>query len=120
MADGIGNVNGFSNSYNFYARPRKEETTQEEHAQQAPVQDYTETQVDPSKVMDFLAGNNYFIAPTTKTGATTPVELDAAAKDRISNYMEQFESIYAVVRNEFGDELAPTVMDMVMDSLMGM
>ena len=34
--------------------------------------------------------------------------------------MERFEEIYAIVEQEFGAELAPAVMDLVMDKLMGM
>jgi hypothetical protein len=34
--------------------------------------------------------------------------------------MERFEEIYAIVEQEFGPELAPAVMDLVMDKLMGM
>ena len=33
--------------------------------------------------------------------------------------MENFEMIYGVIVEEFGEELAPMVMDMTMDHLMG-
>ena len=34
--------------------------------------------------------------------------------------MEQFETYYALIAQEFGEENAPLVMDLVMDKLMGM
>ena len=119
MADGIGNIGGYGN-YGFgYVPQRKDNQNNEEVVaqQQAPVAE--ETQIDPSKVMDFLANNNFFVAPA-KTNGTTPVELSQATQDRVAGYMEKFEMIYGVIQEEFGEELAPTVMDMVMDSLMGM
>ena len=114
MTDGIGRIFG-GNSYGVGGYfPQKHEETKND-VPQAPVQNYEETQVDPTKVMDFLA-NNIFVAPKT----TTPVELDPEAQDRIGNYMEQFENYYALIAEEFGDENAPMVMDLVMDKLMGM
>ena len=116
MTDGIGRIFG-GNNYGVggYLPQRKEESNYE--VAQAPAQNYEETQVDPSKIMDFMAANNFFIAPaeTTKVG-----EVDAATQERISSYMENFEVIYGVIVQEFGEELAPTVMDFCMDYLMGM
>jgi len=115
MTDGIGRIFG-GNSYGVggYVPQRKEQVTQEDAAQQQ-MPKHEEPQVDPNKVMDFLASNNYFVAPTE--AATTPSELDSATQDRISGYMEQFEMIYGVVQEEFGEEIAPAVMDLVMDTL---
>ena len=116
MTDGIGRIFG-GNNYGVggYLPQRKEESNYE--VAQAPAQNYEETQVDPSKIMDFMAANNFFIAPaeTTKVG-----EVDVATQERISSYMENFEVIYGVIVQEFGEELAPTVMDFCMDYLMGM
>lgn len=119
MADGIGRIFG-GNNYGvggFGPQKREEEAPQNALPQQ-PTVNYAETQVDPSKVMEFMANNNYFVAPTQNTAA--PAELDAATQERIGNYMENFEMIYGVIVEEFGEELAPMVMDMTMDHLMGM
>jgi hypothetical protein len=117
MTDGIGRIFG-GNSYGIggYVPQRKEEAPQEE-VQQAPVSNYEETQVDPSKIMDFMASNNYFVAPTT---TAAPKEADPELTSRVSGYMENFEMIYGVIVEEFGEESAPAVMDYVMDHLMGM
>ena len=117
MTDGIGRIFG-GNGYNvggYTQRKSEEENTQT--SAQAPAQNYEETQVDPSKVMDFLSANNFFIAPVE----TKPLgQLDAATQSRVEGYMESFEIIYDVIVKEFGEALAPDVMDMAMDHLMGM
>lgn len=116
MTDGIGRIFG-GNSYGVggYVPQRKEEAPQNAEAK-APVINHEETQVDPSKVMEFMASNNFFVAPAS----TEPAELSAEVQDRVSGYMEKFEMIYGIVQEEFGEENAPMVMDFVMDSLMGM
>ena len=119
MTDGIGRIFG-GNSYGLggYAPRRNEEEAPQNAAAKAPAQNVEETQVDPSKVMDFLAANNFFVAPVE----AKPVvgEVDNATRARVEGYMENFEMIYGVIVEEFGEELAPDVMDMAMDHLMGM
>lgn len=119
MTDGIGRIFG-GNNYGVggYVPQRKEEAT--EHELPQATANNEQTQIDPSKVMEFMANNNFFIAPTNATNATAPVELDAATQDRVAGYMEKFEMIFGIVQEEFGEELAPMVMDFVMDNLMGM
>ena len=119
MTDGIGRIFG-GNSYGVggYVPQRKEEEAPQNAAAQAPVVNYEETQVDPSKEMAFLESNNIFVTPQAKTAAQA--EVDPATQERVSGYMEQFEMIYGIVQEEFGEENAPMVMDLVMDSLMGM
>ena len=125
MTDGIGRLSGYGYGIGgFMPRNNKEEVAKD-NQQQAPVADNkpAETQVDPSKVMAFLANNNYFVAPqTTKEAADVDGAgaVDAATQDRVAGYMERFEMIYGIVQEEFGEELAPAVMDIVMDRLMGM
>ena len=127
MTDGIGRLSGYGYGIGgFMPRNNKEEVANKNDQQQAPVADNkpAETQVDPSKVMEFLANNNYFVAPQAAPKEVTDVEgaaaLDSATQDRVAGYMEQFEMIYGIVQEEFGEELAPAVMDVVMDKLMGM
>ena len=117
MTDGIGRIFG-GNSYGVggYVPQRKEEAPQNAQPQ-APAVNYEETQVDPSKVMEFMANNNFFVAPVETANVG---DVDAATKERIAGYMENFETIYGIIVEEFGEELAPFVMDIVMDNLMGM
>ena len=117
MTNGIDGLKGYSNyGVGGYIPNRKNnDVSKEGEPQPQTQQNYEETQVDPSKVMDFLAQNNFFVTET-KTAEVNP--LDAETQDRIGNYMEQFEMIYGVIQEEFGEEFAPLVMDMVMDKLM--
>ena len=119
MTDGIGRIFG-GNNYGVggYMPRRSEEEVPQNAVAQAPVQNFEETQVDPSKVMDFLAANNFFVAPVESKSVAG--EVDAATRARVEGYMENFEMIYGVIVEEFGEELAPDVMDMAMDYLMGM
>ena len=119
MADGIGRIFG-GNNYGvggFAPRKREEEAPQNALAE-TQKQNHEETQVDPAKVMDFLAANNFFVAPVETTVAAGKV--DDATRARVEGYMENFEMIYGIIAEEFGEELAPTVMDFVMDYLMDM
>ena len=118
MADGIGRIFGGSNYSIGGFGPRKKEEAPKEQAPQGTVNNYNETQVDPNKIMEFMASNNYFVAPTAETATTG--EVDMATQERVAGYMENFEMIYGVIAKEFGEELAPMVMDFVMDYLMDM
>ena len=118
MTDGIGRIFG-GNNYGVggYVPQRKEEEAPQNAVAQ-PQNNHEETQVDPSKVMEFLANNNLFVAPTKE--AAPAGQVDVATQDRIAGYMENFEMIYSVIAKEFGHELAPVVMDYAMDYLMGL
>ena len=123
MANNIGHISGYGNyGVGPYVPQRKgNDVEAEAQAQAQPQQNFEETQVDPNKVMDFLANNNYFIPVGVEKSSTAEIGgVDAETEERIAGYMERFEEIYAVVEQEFGAELAPAVMDIVMDKLMGM
>jgi len=113
----VNGINGFGNyGVGGYVPQRKEEAAKEEQAQQPVVQRNEEQLVDSSKVLEFMEANNILVTPKT----TTPAELAPEVQDRVVNAMERFEAIYPVVVNEFGEELAPAVMDLVMDTLLDM
>lgn len=122
MADGIGRIFGGNNyGVGSYGPQRKEESVDAQAQNQAqPQNNFEETQVDPNKVMDFLANNNYFMPvevqakPAGQVGA-----VDAATEERIAGYMDRFEQIYAIVENDFPRN-PEAVMDVVMDKLLGL
>ena len=122
MADGIGNISGYGNYGvgGFIPRRKEQNVNQESQQEQQPVVNHEEKQVDPSKVMDFLAQNNFFVNVANAPAPVEGVETDPTIADRVAGYMENFEIIYGIVEDEFGAELAPAVMDLVMDRLMGM
>ena len=118
MTDGIGRIGGSNYGWVGFGPQRQEEDVNQNATAQPQVNNYEETQVDPTKVMDFLAANNFFMAPVEAKPATGDV--DEATRTRVEGYMENFEFIYGIIVEEFGEELAPAVMDIAMDYLMGM
>ena len=126
MADGIHGI-GYGNTSGVgggYIPQRKGNDIDANNAQDQSAynanQDHKD--VNPDDVMKFLANNNFFmavnkadVAPAAEVG-----EVDAETEERIAGYMERFEEIYSLIENEFGPELSPAVMDLVMDKLMGM
>lgn len=116
MTDGIGRIGSGKNYYEMYMDFRNKETSKDEDETLTTVQP-EKTQVDPAKVMEFLASNNFFVAPVDTNPATG---VDEATQERIRGYMENFEMIYGVIVEEFGEEHAPYVMDIAMDYLVGM
>ncbi len=124
MADGIHGI-GYGNTSGIgggYVPQRKGNDVDANNAQdQSQHVNQERKEVNPDDVMKFLATNNYFMPvqveakPAAEVGA-----VDAETEERIAGYMERFEEIYAIVEQEFGPELAPAVMDLVMDKLMGM
>ena len=119
MTDGIGRIFG-GNNYGIggYGQPKRNEEAQQNANEQVPTNNYNDTQLDPAKIMDFMANNNYFVAPAKDVAS--PVAVDAATQDRVEGYMENFEVIYDVISREFGEELAPMVFDFCMDYLIDM
>ena len=117
MTNSVNGIGGNSYSWGNYGSQPQGEDVSNNSTPQPPVNNYEETQVDPAKVMDFLAANNFFVAPVETKGAG---EVDDATRTRVEGYMENFEMIYGVIVEEFGEELAPAVMDFAMDYLMGM
>ena len=121
MTDGIGRIFG-GNSYGVggYVPNRKNEENTEAQAEGQHVNNFEETQVDPNKILEFMANNNYFVDIAKTPAQVDGVETDPTVADRVAGYMENFEIIYGIVEQEFGPELAPMVMDFVMDKLMGL
>ena len=116
MTDGIGRIFG-GNSYGVGGYvPQRHEAKEEEVAQQQSVQPESK-EVDPNKVMDFL---NKYVYMVPETSNSEIPELDAETQQRIAGFMEQFEFFYGIIVQEFGEDLAPMVMDMVMNKLIGM
>ena len=117
----IDGINGYGNyGVGGYVPQRNNNQSEANNeAQKSPVAPEFK-EVDPNKVMEFLNQHNFFIAPTSAQEAQGCGNIDVETQDRIAGYMEQFEFIYAIVVEEFGEELAPAVMDLVMDKLMGL
>jgi len=124
MTDGIHNI-GSGSSYGiggYFPNNKRDDVKESENKEQTTNANTERKDVNPDDVMKFLANNNYFM-PVKVENAQPAAEVngvDAETAERIAGYMERFEEIYAIIEQEFGTELAPTVMDLVMDKLMGM
>ena len=114
MTNGVNGIGGNPYSYGNYGynnNQAKESQEQTPEAVNAPEQ----KAVNPEAVMDFM--NRYiYMAPEAQSAGTGKV--DPETQKRIEGFMEQFQIFYNIVEKEFGSELAPTVMDMIMDKLM--
>ena len=125
MADGIhgigyGNTSGVGSGY---VPQRKGNDVGAQNAQEQAVYNANQEHkdVNPDEVMKFLANNNFFMPVNVEAKPVSEVGgVDAETEERIAGYMERFEEIYALIEHEFGPELSPAVMDLVMDKLMGM
>lgn len=122
MTDGIGRIFGGSNyGVGGYVPQRKNEEAADAQTQAGNAQPQNEeTKVDPQKVMDFLANNNYFMPVTDIKPAVEPEKADPELEDRIAGYMERFELIYAEFDDVFGPELAPAAFDIALNKLMSL
>lgn len=124
MVNGVNNTSGSNaSSVNWYLQQGNKnngEVGADENQNPNPTPDYTETQVDPAKVMDWMAANNNFVnvikAPAPAEGIVT----DPTIEERIAGFMENYEFFREIVEAEFGLERADIVMNVVMDKLMGL
>ncbi len=116
MTSGVNGIGGNPYSYGSYGYNNNQANGSKEEAPEVQIQAPEYKQVSDAEVMQFLEANNLRVVPKT----STPVELDEEAQERIASYMSRFEELMTLVEDEFGQELAPVVMDMVMDRLMGM
>lgn len=120
MTNNIGAISGGGSGNVFWNRSAANNENPENavnQEQQAPKAERQE--VNPDDVMAFMARNNNFV-DLVKGTAPNGVETDPTIADRVAGYMENYEFIMGIIEEEFGPELAPAVMDMVMDSLIGM
>ena len=122
MTNNINNINGYGFGNNVYGygntqNNNAQNTNENETTNQ--VQPEAKPQVSADEVMKFLEANNFFVAPATTQNTEAAAEVDPAMVGRIEDAMAQFEVIYAVIAKEFGEDLAPHLVDLVMDKLLG-
>ena len=126
MTDGIGRIGSGSssgvNSWYLKREPDKEDINQQNAQAQAQTS-YSKEDIDESKVWAFMANNSAFngvVAPEKTRSFDGVGDVDAGLAERMEDWMAKFEEFYAIIEEEVGSELAPAVMDLVMDKLMGM
>ena len=118
MTNNIGRIIGGGNNYIGGFGAKKQEEAKDAKQQEQVLNNYNETQVDPAKIMDYLAGNNVFLNPAKQ--AVEPGKLDAATQNRVADSMADFELVFGIIEKEVGPELAPLVMDEYMNRNLGL
>ena len=117
MTSGVNGIGGNPYNYGSYGYNNRQAKESHEEAPQVQTNVPESKNLNPDAVMDFMNKYIYMAPETQKTGNS---EIDPETKQRIEGFMEQFQMFYSIIEQEFGSELAPDVMDMVMDNLMGM
>ena len=120
MADYLSGINPYKYGINnnYYNKPKNDINNDEgdavKHDEQAPQR----TDVKPEDVLNFLATSSVKI---TSTPAVIPAD-DAATAERIDGYLQNFEMVWTVISQEFGEDIANTLMndDDFLEQLMGM
>ena len=113
MAENIGRIFGGGNNYSIgYNVKKQAEEQPKNEVPQAPMEQ-AHNEIDPNKVFDFLNANIDVTPQKPVIGKNDP-EMEA----RIGAFMEKFELMYGIVREEVGDESAPAVMDLAMEKIL--
>ena len=119
---GYGNTSGIGGGYmppqnNDDVNDKKDET-------QGQGQHVETKDVDPNAVYAWMNNNAAFLNIVNNTSVNTVapegVVTDPTVADRAVAATENYMAIMDIITQEFGEELAPAVMDLVMDKLMGM
>ena len=120
MTNNINGINGYGIGFGTnYTTNNQNNQTNETEENQAQVQPEPKTPVNAEEVFAFLEANNIFVAPAQVGGTEESAEVDPEVQARVEDAMAQFEVIYAVIAKEFGEDLAPHLVDLVMDKLLG-
>lgn len=98
----IGRIIGGGNNYIGGFGAKKQEEAKDAKQQEQVLNNHADTQVDSSKVLDYLAANNVYV--NQAKAATVPAELDADTKARVADSMAEFEAFMNGAVAELGDE----------------
>lgn len=121
MTNNIGNIGGYGYSIGgYYGNPGSKGTTTNNDGN-TPLAEGPQPErvdVDPNKVLEFLAASSVNMP---KTPAVTPGS-DAATAERVDGYIQNFEMIFNVIAQEFGQKAAEQLMndDDFIDRLMAL
>lgn len=123
MTDGIGRIgSGNTSGVNpWYLKRENKEDVNPDNAQAQGQTSFTKEDIDESKVWAFMANNSVFNQVVKADSPKGEYNFDeAGVRERMEDWMAKFEEFYAIIEEEVGASLAPAVMDLVMDKLMGM
>ena len=115
------NINGIF-GYGYGIRYLNNEQQNKELTGKAPAEEHAAEQpqptvnVDPNEVLNFLASSSIKVeAPQAPA-----VGDNGETAERVEGYIQNFEMIYSVISQEFGDDVANTLLndDRFVDALM--
>ena len=116
MADGINGLSGYGIGNSYYSQPKGQNKADDKKDTNNPSVSVEHKEVNPDEVYAFLSANNFIIKTETQsTGYVT----DPATETRVAESMKDFEFVYGLIVNEFGEDNAADIMDLVMDKLLG-
>ena len=119
MANNINGIFGYGYRVRYLnnGQQNKDLTTKTNAEDQAPAeQPQQTTNVDPNEVLNFLASSSVKV----ETPQAPAVGDNAETAERVEGYIQNFEMIYSIVSQEFGDDVANTLLndDQFVDALM--
>jgi len=115
MTSGIRGIfgNGGDSFVNGYGIPRRDVSPKEE----TPIEQVVtpeDKSVAPDDVMAYLNNSSMVVSPKQ---SVAPVELDEKVAARAIDATKNFETIAAIVEQEVGKELAPIVLEALLNKL---
>ncbi len=118
MANNINGIFGYGYGIRYLNNGQQnKELTEKPLAEEKPAeQQQPAVNVDPNEVLNFLASSSVQVEAPKAPAADT----NAETNERVEGYIQNFEMIYSVVAQEFGDDVANTLMndDNFIDALM--
>lgn len=120
MTNNIGGINGYGYGINPWLNGKQNKDLNNAEAgvnpeQQAPQQQTVN--VDPNQVLNFLASSAVKINPPV---APTAGVDNAAVAERIDGYVQNFEMLFSIIAQEFGEKVANQLLndDAFVDAIM--
>ncbi len=119
MANNINGIFGYGYGVRYpnNGQQNKELTGKTNADEQAPTGQAPQTaNVDPNEVLNFLASSSIKV----ETPQAPVAGGNAETEERVEGYIQNFEMIYSIVAQEFGDDVANTLLndDRFIDALM--
>ena len=120
MTNNIGGISGYGYGIgNFYTGNNNRGNNIEPPVDENPgstEQANNNVNVDPNEVLNFLASSSITINNAPKVTAGN----DGAVADRVDGYVQNFEMIFSIIAQEFGNKVAEQLMndDDFIDALM--
>lgn len=118
MANNINGIFGYGYGVRYLNNGQQnKELTEKSAAEEKQVEQQQTANVDPNEVLNFLASSSVKV----ETAQPAAIDNNAETQERVEGYIQNFEMIYSVVAQEFGEDVANTLLndDQFVEALMG-